>query len=493
MRPSFVTLFAVLTAAAPFDKRQATTITDAQILNYALTLEHLEATFYQEGLANFTQQDFEDAGLGGLFYNNLKEIAHDETTHVSFLTGALQAAGAPATAACDYAFGTTTLAEFVTVANVLEGVGVSAYLGAAASIVNKDYLTAAGSILTVEARHSAFWRENQSPPQSPFPSPFDIPLDFNEVYSLAVQFITSCPKSNPPLPVKAFPAITLTSPSGEVVNGTTLELTVAESVMAAGAYFITSTGSVAAPLMGSGTKYSVTVPSGAQAGQEYLVLTKDMNAPTDENIVAGPVVIMVADNDYGVTVPPTPCPSETAPPMSSQAPPPPMSSKASPPLPATTTMPAPPATTCPGELTGAYQTPHLIVPIKSTSPNQAYGTQYTATITETECVIFNFDIPASYAGKTCEYNFLFPEQSMLETSSYTLSGSGSLDMWALSSAADQSTSWNNAPAKASHLGGWSPSPGSKWSPWSGSCAAGTAVSVEMCASESLSFTFFEDT
>lgn len=64
--------------------------TDAQILNYALTLEHLEDKFYREGLANFTQAQFADAGFNAQFYKNLKEISYDETTHVSFLTGALQ-------------------------------------------------------------------------------------------------------------------------------------------------------------------------------------------------------------------------------------------------------------------------------------------------------------------------------------------------------------------------------------------------------------------
>jgi len=63
---------------------------DADILNYALTLEHLEDKFYREGLANFTQADFAAHGYDETFYQNLQEIAFDEGTHVSFLTSALE-------------------------------------------------------------------------------------------------------------------------------------------------------------------------------------------------------------------------------------------------------------------------------------------------------------------------------------------------------------------------------------------------------------------
>ena len=69
----------------------------ADILNYALTLEHLEDKFYREGLANFTQADFQAAGFDATFYSNIKEVSSDETTHVSFLTSALKGRFLPVT------------------------------------------------------------------------------------------------------------------------------------------------------------------------------------------------------------------------------------------------------------------------------------------------------------------------------------------------------------------------------------------------------------
>lgn len=264
-----------------------------------MTLEHLEDKFYREGLANYTQADFVAAGFPDPFYANLKEVSYDETTHVAFLTGALKGA---AVAECTYSFPSTDPASFVALASVLEGVGVSAYLGAAASIASPAYLTAAGSILTVEARHNAYLRASLK--ESPFPQPFDNPLTFDEVYTLAAAFIVSCPSTNGALPVKAFPSLALGT-TGPIKAGDEITLLTPDYVLAPKdesaeiyAAFIVVTGPIfvdATPVDGG---FKVTVPAevtGLPNGQSYVVLTGCKDAVNDDTVAAGPAIIEITN------------------------------------------------------------------------------------------------------------------------------------------------------------------------------------------------------
>jgi len=238
--------------------------------------------------------DFKNAGFDEATYNRIKTISGDEASHVSFLTGALKQAGVTPVAACTYNFGYTDVKSFLATSSILEGVGVSAYLGAAADIMSKTYLTAAGSILTVEARHSAYVRNTIG--QSPFPSPFDNPLGLNEVYTLAAQFITGCPKENPALPVKAFPVLTASSKDMPIKKGSTVMLTTKGYKVEGGKVygaFITVTGPVFADATAVDGGYTVVVPEGI-SGQSYVVLTSCNTAATDDTIVAGPAILEVS-------------------------------------------------------------------------------------------------------------------------------------------------------------------------------------------------------
>ena len=292
--------------AAPYKRQQQYSVTDADILNYALTLEHLEDKFYREGLANFTAADFAAAGYDQSFYENLVEISFDEGTHVGVLTSALQAAGATPVQECTYDFPVADVASFVATAAVLEGVGVTAYLGAAANISNKQYLTIAGSILTIEARHNAYLRAALK--QRPAPQTFDAPQDFNMVFSLAAPMIVACPADNAAfIPLKAFPALSITSDANAtIVTNSTIEVSavLANASAPVFASFVSVTGPVAATIAPCGTapgSFTVTIPAGVH-GQSYLLLTSDPAVVSDDTVVAGPAIVMIAGTNGAPTV-----------------------------------------------------------------------------------------------------------------------------------------------------------------------------------------------
>ena len=75
---------------------------DGDVLNYALTLEHLEAAFYSGALNQFSAEDFASAGYPDWVRNRIAQISAHETSHVEFLSTALGAAGITPTEACTY-------------------------------------------------------------------------------------------------------------------------------------------------------------------------------------------------------------------------------------------------------------------------------------------------------------------------------------------------------------------------------------------------------
>ena len=166
--------------------------TDLDVLNYALTLEHLEATFYREALKTYSASDFDG---GDVVYTLLQQIGDHETAHVDALTGVISDAGGDPVKEATYDFGYTDVASFLATSAAIENVGVSAYAGAAPSLVvltkNADLVVTALGIHSVEARHASFVaalindKDNQ-----PFPNAVDSPRTPAEVLKIAGPFIT---------------------------------------------------------------------------------------------------------------------------------------------------------------------------------------------------------------------------------------------------------------------------------------------------------------
>jgi hypothetical protein len=120
---------------------------DAEILNFALTLEYLEADFYNvKG---------KQVGLSGQAKTYAMEFGAEEAEHVAALTAAIKQLGGKPVAKPTFVFPASSESTFLKLASVLENTGVGAYNGAAPSLKSKQVLAAAGSIVQIEARHAA--------------------------------------------------------------------------------------------------------------------------------------------------------------------------------------------------------------------------------------------------------------------------------------------------------------------------------------------------
>ena len=161
---------------------------DIDVLNYALTLEHLEYAFYRDGVGLFT---FGTDGRGQSIDTNFAAIRDHEGAHVETLTSVITDLGGEPVAEATYDFGDAYAdpMAFMMTAAALENTGVSAYDGAGQFITDPELLTAAGSIVAVEARHASYL--NLLTGEIPFPAAFETPLTMDEVLEIAGPFIVS--------------------------------------------------------------------------------------------------------------------------------------------------------------------------------------------------------------------------------------------------------------------------------------------------------------
>ena len=156
---------------------------DIDILNYALTLEYLEAAFY-EGAAKTPGLSKEVAGY-------VKTFGDEEQEHVdALMTTIKDMGGTPVDAPkADFGDAFSSADKLVPLAITFEDTGVSAYNGAAPMLQSKDLLATAGGIVQVEARHAATIRLAAG--ESPAPDAFDPTLTMDEVLKAVQPYVKS--------------------------------------------------------------------------------------------------------------------------------------------------------------------------------------------------------------------------------------------------------------------------------------------------------------
>ncbi len=120
---------------------------DLDVLNYALTLEFLEADFYAAVIASGL---FKGAQL-----DLIKTFGDHEQAHVDVITATVKKLGGTPAAKPKTSFPLANAGAVVKLAATVENLGAAAYLAEAGKIVNKEVLAAALSIHSVEARHAA--------------------------------------------------------------------------------------------------------------------------------------------------------------------------------------------------------------------------------------------------------------------------------------------------------------------------------------------------
>ncbi|KAA1466035.1 hypothetical protein DENSPDRAFT_768150 [Dentipellis sp. KUC8613] len=281
-----------LVSAAPI--KRDTDPNNLLVLKFATVLEQLETQFYMQGLQKFQASDFTNAGFASaqIPIEQLTAIGGDEATHTTILTTTLQSLGAQPISGCTFDFSSvlTDVPTMAAAARLVENVGVGAYLGAAHLLSDPTLLTAAASILTVEARHQSILNvlnNGQAIPQA-----FDLPLLPQEVLAIAGPFISGCDVGIP-----ANPTLTVTN-TGTVAAGTSLTF---KSPALNG-----STDGMFCQMLAGGMPFSLSlpidncvVPSGLQ-GPVAIFITSD-DQPLNNNardqatngIVAGPTMAFI--------------------------------------------------------------------------------------------------------------------------------------------------------------------------------------------------------
>ncbi|KAF9552296.1 Rds1 protein [Agrocybe pediades] len=178
---------------------------DFQSINLALNQEWIELDLFHHGLAKFSVEEFEAAGLNAEDRYLIQFMAEQEVGHAMLLTNIL----GPERAAkqCTYRYPFETVREFVDFCQKLTRFGESGVYGFLEHLNSRDAAQLLLQSITTEARQQMIFRQFEG--LFPMPVWFETGITQSMAWTFLAPYLVSCPAENPRIEWQNFPALNI--------------------------------------------------------------------------------------------------------------------------------------------------------------------------------------------------------------------------------------------------------------------------------------------
>jgi hypothetical protein len=175
---------------------------DYESFALALYQEYIELDLFNWGLATFSEEDFEAAGLNAEDRELIRFMAQQEIGHATLLTNIL---GAEAPRQCTYNYPIKSVREFVDFCQKLTRFGESGVYGFLEHLNSREAATLLLQSITTEARQQMIFRQFEG--LFPMPVWFEVGIPQSWAWTLLAPYISSCPENQTRLAWQNFPAL----------------------------------------------------------------------------------------------------------------------------------------------------------------------------------------------------------------------------------------------------------------------------------------------
>jgi hypothetical protein len=188
---------------------------DYESLALALYQEYIELDLFHWGLATFSVEDFEAAGLTAEDRFLIEFMADQEVGHATLLTNIL---GAEAPVQCSYNYPATTVTEFIDFCQKLTRFGESGVYGFLPHLDSRESAQLLLQSISTEARQQRIFRQFEG--LFPMPVWFEVGIPQSWAWTLLAPYISSCPANQTRLIWQNFPSLNiLNQPNPARING----------------------------------------------------------------------------------------------------------------------------------------------------------------------------------------------------------------------------------------------------------------------------------